>query len=368
MTQMTAPANERAFGETMKGVVLSGGSGTRLRPLTFSMAKQLVPVANVPILHYSLRDMAAAGITEVCIIIAPETGDHIRRSVGSGNQFGLDVTYVVQDRPAGLAHALGCALPWVDGADVLMYLGDNLVKDGVADIVAEHRREGPNSTILLSRVDDPSAFGVVELGNDGRVMRLVEKPKVPPSDLALVGVYLFDSTIAEAVASIEPSTRGELEITDAIQWLVDQGHTVNSTVVRGWWKDTGRKEDLLHANQLVMRDMVGEVRGEVIGGSMRGAVVIEEGARLVDCTVTGPAVIGRGAMLRRTEVGPNTAVGSGADLVDAAIEESIIMDGVVIHGWRLRSSLVGPDTQLHGAAPERFVEMTLGERCEVLGE
>lgn len=352
----------------MKGVVLSGGSGTRLRPITFSMAKQLVPVANVPILHYGLRDIAAAGITEVCIIVSPETGAHIRRSVGTGARFGLDVTYTVQDRPAGLAHALGCALPWVDGDDVLMYLGDNLVKDGVADVVQDYREQDPNCQILLTRVDDPSAFGVAELDADGRVVRLVEKPTVPPSDLALVGVYLFDATIAEAVASITPSARGELEITDAIQWLIDHDLTVNSSVVRGWWKDTGRKEDLLHANQLVMLDMAGDIRGEVIGGSLRGPVVVEEGARLVDCVVTGPAVIGPGATLRRTEVGPNTAIGRDADVVDAVIEDSILMAGVTVHGWRLRSSLIGRDTRLRGAAPERFVEMTLGERCEVVGE
>lgn len=352
----------------MKGVVLSGGSGTRLRPITHSMAKQLVPVANRPILHYGLADMAEAGIVEVCIVISPETGDHIRRSVGDGSSFGLDVSYVVQDEPAGLAHALGCALPWVDGDDVLMYLGDNLVKDGVADIVADYRERGPNCQILLTRVADPSAFGVAELDEDGRVVHLVEKPTRPPSDLALVGAYLFDHHVAEAVAAIRPSARGELEITDAIQWLIDNGLTVESSVVRGWWKDTGRKQDLLHANRLVLRDLRGDVSGEVVDSTIRGEVVVESGARLVDCTITGPAIIGRNADVRRSRIGANTVVGDNCDIADARLEDTILMEGVTVHGWSLSSSLVGNETHLHGAAPEHFVDVTLGEHCELLGQ
>ncbi len=352
----------------MKGVVLSGGSGTRLRPITHSMAKQLVPVANRPILHYGLSDMAAAGIEEVCIIISPQTGDDIRRSVGTGADLGLDVSYVVQDEPAGLAHALGCALPWVDGDDVLMYLGDNLVKRGVADVVDDYRDKDPNCQILLTRVDNPSAFGVAELDDAGKVTRLVEKPSAPKSDLALVGVYLFDDSISEAIDRIQPSARGELEITDAIQWLIDHDRTVNSSVVRGWWKDTGRKEDLLHANQLVMRDLEPDVQGEVIGGQVRGPVQVAAGARLIDCDVTGPAIIGPRADLRRTTIGPNTAIGARCELLDADVEESILMEDVTVHGWRLRSSLVGRSTRLRGAAPSQFVELTLGEQCEVIGE
>lgn len=352
----------------MKGVMLSGGSGTRLRPITYSMAKQLVPVANTPILHYGLADMAAVGIQEVCIIISPQTGDDIRRSVGTGEQFGLDVSYVVQDEPLGLAHALGCALPWVDGDDVLMYLGDNLVKDGVADVVGDYRRNGPNCQILLTRVEDPSSFGVAELDEDGAVARLVEKPSVPKSDLALVGVYLFDHHIAAAIDSIRPSARGELEITDAIQWLIDHDRVVHSSIVRGWWKDTGRKSDLLHASQLVMGDLTERIEGHVVGGELRGPVVVESGARVVDCHITGPAIIGRGTNLRRSDVGPNTAVGARAEVVDSVIEDSILMDGVTVHGWKLRSSLIGQDSRLYGAAPDRFVEVTLGERCEVIGE
>lgn len=352
----------------MKGVVLSGGTGSRLRPITFSMAKQLVPVANKPILFYGLEDLAAAGVEDVFIIIAPQTGDEIRATVGKGDRFGLNIEYIVQDEPLGLAHALKTALPFVDGDDVLMYLGDNLVKQGVADIVSDFQRDRPNCQILLTKVPDPREFGVAELGPNGEVIRLVEKPKNPPSDLALVGVYLFDSTVQEAVDSIEPSARGELEITDAIQYLVTSGRTVRSSLVTGWWKDTGKKEDLLHANELVLDDLEGEILGSVVGGEMRGPVRVGKGSKLVDCIVTGPAVIGDNVHMHRVVVGPNTAIGDGCRLSDAAVEESIILDAAEVHGWKLRHSLIGRSARLHGAAPRAVAEMTLGERSEIVGE
>ena len=288
--------------------------------------------------------------------------------MGDGRRWGLEVTYIVQDKPAGLAHALGMAMPWVDGDDVLMYLGDNLVKQGVADIVHDFQTERPNCQILLTEVDDPTAFGVAALDDEGRVVRLVEKPKDPPSNLALVGVYLFDSTIAEAVSSISPSARGELEITDAIQYLVTTGRTVRPSVVSGWWKDTGKKDDLLHANELVLADLDPVQVGEVIDSTIRGAVSIAAGARLIDCVVTGPAVIGAGAQVTRTTIGANTAIGDGCRVSDSTIETSIVMEGAEVHGWKLHNSLLGRDTRLHRGAPDGFAEMTLGERSEVLGE
>ncbi len=349
--------------------MLSGGAGTRLRPITFSMAKQLVPVGNKPILFYGLEDIASAGIKEVGIVISPETGDEIRRAVGDGTQFGLtEVEYIVQDRPAGLAHALKTALPWVDGDDILMYLGDNLLKPGVAKIVADFEQNRPNCQILLTPVPNPGEFGVAEVDEHGRVVRLVEKPKEPPSDLALVGVYLFDSGIADALEAIVPSARGELEITDAIQWLVENGRDVRHSVVRGWWKDTGRKEDLLHANELLLTNLTDDIRGELVGSTMRGAVQVAERSRLIDCVVTGPAVIGAGVNLTRVTVGPNTSIGDLCRLSDAAVEDSIIMEGAEVHGWRIRNSLLGRDSRLHGTAPAGFVEMTLGEKSEIFGE
>jgi glucose-1-phosphate thymidylyltransferase len=352
----------------MKGVVLSGGTGSRLRPITYSMAKQLVPVGNKPILFYGLEDLAQAGIREVGIIISPETGDEVRAAVGDGSQLGIEASFIVQEKPLGLAHALKTALPFVDGDDVLMYLGDNLVKDGVAEIAADFRRDRPNCQILLKPVDNPSAFGVAELDAAGQVVRLIEKPADPPSNLALVGAYLFDQTIAEAVDAIEPSARGELEITDAIQYLVTSDRDVRASIVREWWKDTGKKDDLLHANELVLSDLQGRVEGELVDCTVRGEIIVGAGARLVDCTLTGPAVIGARAHLTRVDIGQNTAIGDGCRISDSTIEDSIILAGAEIHGWRLRNSLLGRECRLHGSAPSRFVELTLGERSEILGE
>ncbi len=352
----------------MKGVVLAGGTGSRLRPITYSMAKQLIPVANRPIIEYGLEDLAEAGVSEVGIIVSPETGREVEAAVGDGARLGLRLTYIVQDRPLGLAHALKTALPFVDGDDCLMYLGDNLVKDGVRDVVADFAIHRPNCQILLCPVDNPASFGVAELGPDGRIVRLVEKPKVPPSNLALVGVYLFDGSIGEAIDAIRPSARGELEITDAIQYLVEAGRDVRASVVSGWWKDTGTKADLLTAQELVIAGLAHSIDGEVVGGSLAGAVHVGRGSRLEDCEVTGPVVVGDGARLARVRLGPQTSIGHGCRLSDAAVEGSIVMDGAEVHGWRIRNSLLGRGARLRGAAPASFVEVTLGERSEIVGE
>lgn len=351
----------------MKGVVLAGGRGSRLRPITFAMAKQLIPVANKPILFYGLEDLAEAGIIEVGIVISPDTGREVRAAVGDGSLFGISVAWIVQDEPRGLADALRVALPFVDGDDCLMYLGDNLVKDGVADVVRDFEGGTTNCQIMLSPVDNPSAFGVAELAADGSIVRLVEKPEVPPSNLALVGVYLFDATIAEAVNSITPSARGELEITDAIQYLIDSGRQVRASIVSNWWKDTGTKEDLLDAQELLIAEITEKVEGELRDTRLRGQVQVGKGSELVACDITGPAVIGRGVRMNRTTIGPQTSIGDGCRISDAAVERSIVLEGTEIDGWRIRDSLLGRDSRLHGVAPPSYVEMTLGERSEIVG-
>jgi glucose-1-phosphate thymidylyltransferase len=332
------------------------------------MAKQLIPVANKPIIEYGLEDLARAGIEEVGIIISPETGSELREAVGDGRRLGLRITYIVQDRPLGLAHALKTALPFVGGDDCLMYLGDNLLKDGVRDVVADFAAHRPNCQILLCPVENPSSFGVAELGEGGRIVRLVEKPKVPPSNLALVGVYLFDSTIAEAVDAIAPSARGELEITDAIQHLVDTGRTVRASIVGNWWKDTGTKADLLSAQELIVAELAERIDGELVDCRVRGAVQVGEGSRLVDCDLTGPVVVGRDVHMTRVHLGPQASVGGGCRLSDACVESSIVMEGAEVHGWKIRDSVLGRGARLHGSAPGGFVEVTLGERSEILGE
>jgi glucose-1-phosphate thymidylyltransferase len=351
----------------MKGVVLAGGSGSRLRPITFSMSKQLVPVANQPILFYGLQDLANAGITEVGIIISPETGDEIREAVGDGSAFGLNPTFIVQESPDGLAHALKLALPFVDGDDCLMYLGDNLVKHGVAGIVDDFNATRPNAQILLAEVPNPEAFGVAQLDAHGKVVRLEEKPEIPPSNLALVGVYLFDASVQEAVDSIRPSARGELEITDAIQYLIDSDREVRASMIKGWWKDTGKKADLLHASELVLEDLRMAVEGEVVDCRVRGEVQIGAGSKLIDCDLVGPVVIGRNVEIERSTIGPNSTIGDDCRITDAVVRHSIVMEEVELSHWRLRDSLIGKAASIGGSAPPAFVELTVGERSEITG-
>lgn len=349
----------------MKGVVLAGGKGTRLRPITHSVPKQLVPVANEPILFYALRDLAAVGIRDVAIVVGPETEGPMRDAVGEGADFSLAVEYILQPRPTGLAAALALALPWVGGDDCMMYLGDNMLKGGVRGVVADYNEHRPNCQILLAEVDHPEQYGVAEMAEDGSIVRLIEKPQDPPSNLALVGVYLFDSTIGEAVSAIEPSARGELEITDAIQYQLDAGRSVRASIVDGWWKDTGHKEDLLHANHLVLEDLEGAIEGEVVGGELAGPVTVGGGSRLIDCRVTGPVIIGSGTVMERATVGPYTAIGDNCSLVDCAVERSIIMDRVQLQDWKVRDGLLGQDAVVRGPAPDRFVPLALGEHSEI---
>src|ERR1017187_8967733 len=289
--------------QELKGLILSGGKGTRLRPITHTSAKQLVPVANKPVLFYGIEAMAAAGIEQVGIIIAPETGAEIRAAAGDGSRFGVKLTYIVQDEPLGLAHAVLTAESFLSDAPFVMYLGDNLLQGGIEDLVAAFRKSGPDALILLTPVPDPDRYGVAEL-SDGAVVRLVEKPSEPKTDLALVGVYMFTSVVHAAARAIEPSGRGELEITDAIQHLVNQGRRVEPHIVRGWWKDTGRLEDMLAANRLVLETIEGRVEGELIDSQVGGRVVVEAGGGLVLSAAGGPAVIGAGARLTDCYIGP----------------------------------------------------------------
>ena len=352
----------------LKGLILSGGKGTRLRPITHTSAKQLVPVANKPVLFYGIEAMAAAGIEEVGIIIAPETGDEIRGAAGDGSRFGVEITYIVQDDPLGLAHAVLTAEPFLGADPFVMYLGDNLLQGGIAELVDKFRGSGPEALILLTAVPDPENYGVAELGEDGGVVRLVEKPAEPATDLALVGVYMFTPTIHEAARSIEPSARGELEITDAIQWLVDGGRRVESHVVRGWWKDTGRLDDMLEANRLILETIERRVEGELIDSQVDGRVVVEPGARLERATVRGPAVIGSGALLRDAYIGPYTAVGAGCVIENAEVEHSILLESSSVRGLegRMESSLLGKNVAIsRDDRQPRAYRFMVGDNSEI---
>lgn len=327
----------------MKALVPSGGAGTRLRPITHTSAKQLVPVANKPILFYGLEAIAAAGIREAALVVG-DTHAEIEAAVGDGSAWGLSVGYIRQDAPRGLAHTVLIARDFLGDEDFVMYLGDNILKGGVADLVRAFGAEPCAAQILLAQVPHPERFGVAELDGD-RVVRLVEKPEVPPSDLALVGVYLFSPSIHEAVRAIRPSGRGELEITDAIQFLIDRGLTVRPHLIEGWWKDTGKLEDLLEANRLILEDIQAPSQGTADPSSrLVGNVVLQADAVVENSTIRGPAIVGRGTRIADSFVGPYTSIGDGCTIEDSEIEHSVIMEGCVVRGMhRLEDSLLGKE-------------------------
>jgi glucose-1-phosphate thymidylyltransferase len=354
--------------EPLKGLILSGGAGTRLRPITHTSAKQLVPVANKPVLFYGIEALVDAGVKEIGIIIAPETGGEIREAAGDGSAFGAEITYIVQDKPAGLAHAVLTAEEFIGDAPFVMYLGDNLLRDGIRGLVSTFRADEPHALILLTPVDDPQSYGVAELDGE-RIVRLIEKPKDPPSNLALVGVYLFTSAIFGAARSLEPSWRGEYEITEAIQALIDDGHKVQSEVVRGWWKDTGQLADMLEANRLVLEELETKLEGEIDEGSrVEGRVVLEPGASLTRSVVRGPAVIGAGACIEDAYIGPYTSIGEGVHVRRSEVEHSIVLSGSVVEdlGTRMEASLLGRNVKLtRSEGRPKTLRLLVGDSSEI---
>ncbi|MFN8035214.1 MAG: glucose-1-phosphate thymidylyltransferase [Acidimicrobiia bacterium] len=351
----------------MKALVLAGGAGTRLRPITYTSAKQLVPLANKPILFFGLEAIAGAGIRDVGIVVG-DTASDIEAAVGDGSQFGLSVTYLPQDEPRGLAHAVLIARDFLGDEPFVMYLGDNLVIGGIASFVEEFEHERPEALVLLTKVENPQQFGVAELAADGTLVRLVEKPKDPPSDLALVGVYLFQPGIHEAVRAIEPSKRGELEITDAIQWLVDRGERVHPHVLSTPWVDTGKLLDLLEANRIVIEEIERNIRGSVDQDSrIVGKVVVDEGAEIVASTIRGPVVVGRGARIERSFVGPFSSIGARVRLVDAEVEHSVVLEDAEIVGvHRIVDSLIGRGASVtHTTEQPKALRMHIGDHSDV---
>jgi glucose-1-phosphate thymidylyltransferase len=351
----------------MKALVLAGGAGTRLRPLTHTSAKQLVPVANKPVLFYGLEALADAGVRE-CGMVVGDTEAEIRAAVGDGSEFNLDVTYLRQEAPLGLAHAVLIANDYLADDDFVMYLGDNFIVGGIRDIVDEFHSHQPDAQILLTKVSNPSEFGVAELNADGGVARLVEKPQQPKSDLALVGVYLFSSVVHEAVRAIKPSARGELEITDAIQWLVDKGLNIRSHIITGYWKDTGNVTDMLEVNRSVLERIDARISGSVDANSeIIGRVVVEHGADVRGSRLVGPLVIGADTVVADSYVGPFTSIGARCAVHSSEIAYSIVLEGSTIEGLsRIDGSLIGRHVRLERATTvHRAHRFVLGDNSEV---
>ncbi len=353
----------------LKGLILSGGKGTRLRPLTHTRAKQLIPIAGKPNLFYAVEDLQAAGIRDIGVILSPETGEEVRAALGDGERFGVRFTYILQEAPLGIAHAVKTAQPFLGDSPFVLYLGDNLLSGGIQHLVAEYRQTRPEAIVLLCPVENPRAFGVVVLDGLGRVVRLLEKPAEPPSNLALVGVYLFGPAIHPIIHRLKPSARGEYEITEAIQGLVDEGLRVVAHQVRGWWKDTGKPEDLLDANRLALSSFARRVEGALEEAEVVGEVVVEPGARIVRSTVRGPAYIGPGALVQDSFIGPYTSLGRGAVVRSSEVEYSILMDEAQVYAlpYRLDSSILGQGVVVDGQGNTRrhTLQLVLGDRSRV---
>ncbi len=351
----------------MKGLILSGGKGTRLRPLTYTGAKQLIPIANKPVLFYAIEDLVEAGIADIGIIIG-DTGDQVRAAVGDGSQFGARITYIPQDAPLGIAHAVKISREFIDNDSFVLFLGDNFIRDGIVDLVEEFRSGSVNSQILLYRVPNPEAFGVADV-RDGRVVRVVEKPKNPPSDLAIIGIYMFDRHVFDAIERIKPSARGELEITDTIQMLIDRGLVVQPKIITGWWIDTGKHADLLEANRLILETQDASNEGTVDEASQTfGRVVIQRDAVIRNSVIRGPAIIGEGTQIVDSYVGPFTSIYHHCYVQNSEIEHSIILEHsrVVDVPVRIEESLIGRNVEVaHSQMKPRAYKLMLGDFSKV---
>ena len=351
----------------MKGLILSGGKGTRLWPITYTGAKQLVPVANKPVLFYAIEDLVEAGITEIGIVVG-DTGDQIRAAVGDGSAFGAKVTYIQQDAPLGIAHGVKIAEPFIGKDRFVLFLGDNFIRDGIVSLVKKFEDSGVNSQILLYRVRNPQDFGVAELSG-GQVVRVTEKPKEPKSDLAVIGIYMFDHNVFEAVRNIKPSARGELEITDTIQYLITSGFAVAPQVITGWWIDTGKKDDLLEANRLILETFESRIEGEVDSSSqVNGKVIVEKGAEIRNSVVRGPAIIGEGTRIVNSYIGPFTSIYHHCTISDAEIEHSIVLENcrIVDIGTRIEDSLIGRNVEITRSLDKpKAYKLVLGDHSKV---
>ncbi|MBC7091101.1 MAG: glucose-1-phosphate thymidylyltransferase [Nitrososphaeria archaeon] len=350
----------------MKGIILHGGAGTRLRPLTFSGPKQLIPVANKPISRYVLEDLRSAGIKDVAIVLGETFPELVQQYYGDGSRFNVSIKYVFQGKPLGIAHAVSLCRDFVGEDSFILYLGDNLLQHGIRGYLENFVGGDYDAYILLKEVDDPTKFGVAKF--DGKkLVALVEKPKVPPSKYALVGVYFFKPTVFDVIKDLRPSWRGELEITDALQLMLERGYNVGYSFVEGWWLDTGKKDDILYANSLILDEhIVREIFGTVVESKVEGRVSLGEGSKLVNSTVRGPAVIGRNCVIEDSFIGPYTSIGDNVSILNSSIEYSIILDNAIVRDVdRLEESLVGKNAKIFKNRVRNAVKLHVGDYSEI---
>lgn len=352
----------------MKGLILSGGTGSRLRPLTYTNAKQLIPVANNPILFRVIESIRDAGITDIGIVIG-STGKQVKEAVGRGDRWGVNITYIQQDQPLGLAHAVKISEDFLGDDSFVMFLGDNVIQGGISSLIAKFDKNEWNSQIVLTEIENPTQYGVAVLDDDGYINRLVEKPKVPPSNLALVGIYMFDNNIMKAVNSITPSARGELEITDAIQWLITNSYTVHPYIHRGWWIDTGKRSDMLEANDLVLEEIEYKIEGYVDRDSQVGRrVTVQRGAEIINSVVRGPSIIGENARIINSYIGPYTSIDHDVTIENSEVEHSMVLENSTILDieTRIQDSLIGRNTNIRKSPIKpKALKLMLGDNSDV---
>jgi len=351
----------------MKGIILHGGAGTRLRPLTFSGPKQLIPIANKPVSQYVLEDLRDSGVRDVAIVLGEIYPELVKEYYGDGGRFGVNITYVYQGKPLGIAHAVGLCEEVVGEDSFVVYLGDNLLQHGIKRYVEEFFKGDYDAYILLKDVEDPSRFGVAKFDEDGRLIGLIEKPKVPPSRYALVGVYFFKPVVFDVIRCLKPSWRGELEITDALQLMMDRGYMVGYGFVEGWWLDTGKKDDILRANMLVLDERaVRDIKGELVNSRVEGRVFIGDGTKVVNSTIRGPVVIGGNCLIEGSYIGPYTSIGDGSRILNSSIEHCVILEKASINGVnRLEDSLIGRNAKVSKNMRIGIVRLNIGDYSEV---
>ena len=350
----------------MKALVLSGGKGTRLRPLTFTCAKQLIPVANKPILGYVLDQVASTSIKNVGLIIARETGQYVKDYVNDGSAWNLKVTYIPQE-PLGLAHAVKTAKSFLGQDSFVMCLGDNVTGQSLSAFVKKFKNEKLDALIILKEVENPSSFGIAQLDKEGNIVRLVEKPKTPMGNLAIIGTYLFSNKVHQAIEKIKPSWRGELEITDAIQEMIDMGFSVKAEILNSWWLDTGKKDDILSANAKILDEYIQlDVKGTVTNSTIDGRVKVEPEAKIINSTIRGPCIIGKNALVENSFIGPYSSVGDNSKILNSNVEYCVIQESVTIKDVeRLEDSLIGKYAKVTRNQRNRTIKMHMGDYSEV---